>query len=87
MKNIIQEIQDSMMDGHLRDVFEAYFPKDQEAIDGLRTSNSNRAGALVYQAEVYAALEKAKLSLGNSSTGKTSGFGPETDGSNPSSPA
>jgi hypothetical protein len=56
--NKLEQLEDEMMNGHLREVFEQTFPKDQEAIDGIRPSKSNRSGALVYQGEIIRRLRE-----------------------------
>lgn len=44
---------------NLREEFEELFPKDQEAIDGIRPSKSNRSAGLVLWAKWHIILEKA----------------------------
>lgn len=43
----------------LREEFEELFPKDQEAIDGIRRSKSNRSAAIVLWAKFDLILTKA----------------------------
>lgn len=43
----------------LREEFEELFPKDQEAIDGIRPSKSNRSAGLVLWAKWHSILKKA----------------------------
>lgn len=42
----------------LRDKFEDLFPKDQEAIDGIRPSKSNRSAGLMLYAEFMLIIRK-----------------------------
>lgn len=44
----------------LREKFDIWFPKDQEAIDGIRPSKSNRSAALVLFGEFSLLLMKEK---------------------------
>lgn len=44
----------------LREEFEDLFPKDQEAIDGIRPSASNRSAALVLWAKFMCIIEQVK---------------------------
>jgi hypothetical protein len=59
----IKELREDLLDGHLRETFEEVFPKDQEAIDGIRPSKSNRGGALLYQGEIHAYLANRQKEL------------------------
>lgn len=58
--NKLDQLEDSMMNGYLRDQFEEIFEKDQEAIDGIRPSKSNRSGALLLWAEIIKEIRKLK---------------------------
>lgn len=57
IKNLLE---DSMMRGYLRERFDEIFEKDQEAIDGIRPSKSNRSGALLLWSEILNEIRKLK---------------------------
>lgn len=54
----LTKLEKSLMSGHLRNVFEEYFPKDLEAERGERPSKSNRASALVFLGEIIVEIRK-----------------------------
>jgi hypothetical protein len=59
----LESLTESMMNGYLREKFEEIFEKDQEAIDGIRPSKSNRSGALLLWGLILSEIRKLKNDL------------------------
>jgi hypothetical protein len=58
--HILDQIENELMNGSLRDDFDEIFKKDQEAVDGIRPSKSNRSGALVYSGHIIRFLRELR---------------------------